>query len=264
MLEAWRLAKDPRDFVDRELFIQCERIVEANHGQAIHDMTDIRGKNRNFGWQDDEDGWDEDENEWGDADDQWAGQRDGFLGLDDDPLSPREPFQRQVSPTPWPPLGRDGFEGLEDIPEARRGSPDPGRRGSPEPARRGSPSSMDGRRGSHDGDDLYSIVGQPQEQASIRDTPISRDTPMLNSPTPPPPKNPFGKEGDDKSAAGSWAARRRMASLGSARDRSQIVRAAQLSGKAADALCPRGGREDRNTVFLPNKGEAKNLDAILI
>jgi len=118
MLEAWRLAKDPLDFVDRELFIQCERIVEATHGSAIHDMTDISHKagRRHVGWQEDDDDWDDYEPPEGD--DTFEGQ-DGFLGLDDLPEehfddgsssvaqaasdSARETPSELLSPTPPPP-----------------------------------------------------------------------------------------------------------------------------------------------------------------
>merc|ERR1719326_762124 len=65
-LEAWRLSRDPVDFCDRELFLQCEHIVEATHGSAIHDMTDIteRKKGRHLGWQDDYNGvFNENDNE---------------------------------------------------------------------------------------------------------------------------------------------------------------------------------------------------------
>lgn len=88
MLEAWRLAADPRDFVDRELFIQCERIVQGTHGEAIYDMM-AQEKNRNQGWHDDDD-WEDDFLEVNDSDDLrhlMTSAQDGFAGLDDDEQS---------------------------------------------------------------------------------------------------------------------------------------------------------------------------------
>lgn len=60
MLEAWRLAKGYHQFFDLELFLQCERIVEATHGTAIYDMfdQDIDGRGgRHVSWNNEEDTW---------------------------------------------------------------------------------------------------------------------------------------------------------------------------------------------------------------
>jgi len=122
MLEAWRLANDPRDFVDRELFIQCERIVENIHGSAIHDMIEVgeNSHNRRQGFTDDDDDWDDDFN-FDDFNHPRASQahlgQDGFGGLDEyDSLSniaqadsAREtPLGRftPMSPTPPPSVAR--------------------------------------------------------------------------------------------------------------------------------------------------------------
>jgi len=86
MLEAWRLAADPRDFVDRELFIQCEKIVEATHGSAIYDMMEQQRGRRNQGF--DEDDWEEDDlREETNADERALMGQDGFGGLDEDEFS---------------------------------------------------------------------------------------------------------------------------------------------------------------------------------
>jgi hypothetical protein len=92
-LESWQLAREPADFLDRELFIQAERIVEGTSGQAIHDMRDNS----------------EHSNQWGE-DDSWGGSRrdsyecpDGFAGLDDD-LASLDGFGGNP----------DGFAGLDE------------------------------------------------------------------------------------------------------------------------------------------------------
>lgn len=93
MLEAWRLAADPRDFVDRELFIQCERIVEGIHGAAVHDMAEVGFDNNRRGGQlgslsDDDDDWDNRELGEGIGRDSRLSShligQDGFGGLDED------------------------------------------------------------------------------------------------------------------------------------------------------------------------------------
>merc|ERR1711933_200960 len=55
MLEAWQLAKGSNRFFDLELFLQCERIVEATHGTGIHDLfdhddIDAPGDRRQVSW----------------------------------------------------------------------------------------------------------------------------------------------------------------------------------------------------------------------
>mmetsp|Transcript_122536 Transcript_122536/g.192232 ORF Transcript_122536/g.192232 Transcript_122536/m.192232 type:complete len:556 (-) Transcript_122536:81-1748(-) len=74
MLEAWRLAKDGSQFYDLELFLQCERIVEATHGTVIHDMfdqeIDMSSKgNRRVSWGTDGENWDFDNDQNNDQDD---------------------------------------------------------------------------------------------------------------------------------------------------------------------------------------------------
>lgn len=154
MLEAWRLAKDPLNFVDRDVFVQAERIVEAAHGSGIHDIVEISDGNnrRHQGWHDDDETWSEEDRfspRHSDADTHLA--KDGFLGLDDVPSpgrlepglgedgfprycsqddddlteggardTPLSPLSSMVTPTP-PPL-RNPFAPLTDLDVKRPGS----------------------------------------------------------------------------------------------------------------------------------------------
>jgi hypothetical protein len=113
MLEAWRLARDPLHFFDRQLFLQAERIVESTHGNCIFDMQEVSrqpGAKRTVGWHDADHPWVEDDDEWGaNAYCSFDGGKDGFGGLDDSPrFDPRSPDAF---------VGRDGFGGLDDADE---------------------------------------------------------------------------------------------------------------------------------------------------
>jgi len=190
-LEAWRLANDPDDFADRELFVQCERVVEATHGQAIHDMMDMtRGNKGNRGWGDEasEDfsndgggsggsgGIAEGDEDFEEDDCAFIGAQDGFLGCDDIP-SPG---------TTSPVLGpgnRDQFGSNGYAVEDPEYDPD-------DPTR------------------SISMMGQVPEHLS-RDTPLMFDrSPTPPPPPPPPPSNPFALAAEN-AGSGSWAAQRR-------------------------------------------------------
>lgn len=181
-LEAWRLANDPEDFTDRELFVQCERVVEATHGQAIHDMMDLTKTKGNRGWGDDASdefsngggsggsgGIAEGDEDFEDGDVDFIGAQDGFLGLDDIP-----------SPSGELAGDRDRFGSNGFAMEAEYEPDDPAR--------------------------SLSMIALVPEQLE-RDTPVS-PTPPPPPPPPPPPQNPFALAAEN-AGGGSWAAQRR-------------------------------------------------------
>jgi hypothetical protein len=248
--EAWRLCRDPLDFSDRELFVQIERVVEATHGSAIHDLEDAieRSRNGHKGWMDD-DNWEENDElqslpSLGDL------PKDGFLGLDDVP-SPRISLSGQSSPRPMSP---------PDIPARPISPPDiPGSAGNdfdvdfddenadaasvgvhvPTSARE-TPTS---RRGSLD--NPYAWERSTPVSASARNTSVSMENPyapgLVDLPR-------------SSSSSRSWALRRRKGTVAQSTDLgapSTLRTASELTGNKH--LGAKRERAQRMTIFHRKK-----------
>jgi hypothetical protein len=220
-MEAWRLCRDPHEFTDRDLFVQAERVLEAQHGI---DVTEMEGWMEGGVFWESQDDLDADIAEGAYNDDSFNGN-DGFLGLDDVP-TPRPASVAEDAETvdtsmrAFPScmeIGRDDALDAASLYQGSKTARDTPTQGTA--STRDTPTPL-GATSARDTPTLPSEIASDLRPASACSAPVNGSTAVCSTSPPfgirPPTANPFADRGRrPHSASSSWAVRRRKSMLAS-------------------------------------------------